>query len=149
MTLIRGLLSWLLALYLIAVFLHWTIHPLAGTADGHVLFFDKPGENVFFHLLAVKTEISSMEPTGRLVFGGLQLFAAFCLLVCPIRKIGAIVSILICSCLVGVQLSGIVPVEIPLQVGGKQTDGGADFYLAFASLTAAILLLAVHPRKPR
>lgn len=149
MRLIRGILSWLLAVFLIAVFLHWTLHPWPDPVDGHVIFYDLPGENIYFRLLAERTGISAFEPAGRFAVGFLFLFVIVMLIIGPLRRFGAGLSFLLIGLFTALQVSPILAVELPAGLEGTETDGGARLYLQLACLTASVLLLSVHPRKPR
>lgn len=149
MRLIRGILSWLLALFLIAVFLHWTLHPWPDPADGQVIFFDLPGENIVFRLLAESTGFSALEPAGRFGVGIIFLFTVLMLIISPFRRFGAGVSFLLMGAFTALQLSPLLAVELPTGLDGSGTDGGARLYLQLACLTASFLLLSVHPRKVR
>ena len=149
MRIIRGMLSWLLALFLLAVYVNWTIHPLPDPPEGQVIFFDLPGENVFFSLLATRSGVSMFEPTGRMIAGGLELVAAVLMLISPFRRLGAVLSALLCMFLAGVQMSPWLDIELPLKLGESATDEGARFYLTLACLTASLLLFVVHPGRGR
>lgn len=147
MPFIRSLLSWLLTFFLSAVFVHMLVYPLDGAGQGHVMLQDAPGTNIFFGLLAQATGLENLEPTGRQIFGGLGVFAGFCLLVPPLRKFGAGVAILFFAIIAGLLISPLLPMELPQSIEGGDTDGGALLYLALASLMGAALLQWVHPRK--
>ena len=80
MRLFRHIVSWALALFLIAMFVQATIHPLPNPPEGMVKFFDPPGENIVFQTIAAKSGISLYEPAGRVVVGLLELVAALFLI---------------------------------------------------------------------
>lgn len=146
---IRSVLSGLLSLFLIVVFLHWTFHPWPNPIEGQVIFYDLPGENVYFHLLAKNTGISLFEPSGRIAFGIILLVCSVILLIGPIRKWGAIFSLIFCGLLAVLQMTPLLPMELPLLAGEGRSDGGAFFYLSLACVTAAFLIIAINPRKAR
>lgn len=146
---IRHILSWLLSLFLIFILLHWTVHPWPDRPEGFVIFFDPPGTNVIFARIAEQSGMSFFEPLGRKIFGGVELLAAFLLLIPPLRRIGAGVA---CACfvtLIGLHLSPWLGMEISLPDEGGGTDGGSMFYLTVACLTAGLLLMNVHPGRRR
>ncbi len=143
---IRNSLSWLLALILIAVLLHWTVHPWPEPAAGQVIFYDLPGEHILFSSLAAETGVHLFEPTGRVILGVLELLAAFCLLLPPLRKSGARLSSILLLLLIGLHLSPWVGIEL-IDPASGESDAGATFYLTVAALTASLLLLYVHPEK--
>ncbi|WP_022694525.1 hypothetical protein [Ponticaulis koreensis] len=143
---IRNSLSWLLALFLIAVFLHWTVHPWPEPVVGQVIFYDLPGESIVFSSLAEGTGIALFEPTGRVIMGVLELLAAFLLFIPPFRKTGARFASLLFLVLAGIHLSPWVGMDLNIPATGE-SDAGAAFYLTVAALTASLLLLYIHPEK--
>ena len=149
MSLARQIVSWLLALFLIAMFLQATIHPLPNPVDGQVKFFDPPGENIVFQTLAQRSGIALFEPTGRLVVGVIELLAGLLLLLPFTRKLGATLSFLVLAGAVAFHLSPWLGREIPVSLTPDETvtDGGALFMLAIAMLVASLLILVVHPGK--
>ncbi|MAP95892.1 MAG: hypothetical protein CMK07_13155 [Ponticaulis sp.] len=142
---VRTLLSWLLAIFLIAVLLHSTVHPLPDPATGQVLLFDLPGQNVIFATLAERSGIALFEPTGRLIFSGVIIAAMFCLLIPYFRKFGAGLAAVLMGGLIAAHLSPWLGMELAVEMGSDQSDTGAQFYLTVAILTASLLLIAVHP----
>ena len=132
---IRWMASWVLALFLAAMFL-W-IADLS-------LFPSEPTKNVVFPLLADYSGLALFEPAGRLVVGLLHVLAAFLLLLPWTRRIGAMLALLIVG---GAVLAHVLwlGVEIPVAAGASETDGGQLLYLALALAGAALLLAFVHP----
>lgn len=61
----RQLGSWGLALFLIAMFVQATIHPLPNPPEGSVKLFDPPGQNIVFATIAANTQIPLFEQIGR------------------------------------------------------------------------------------
>ncbi len=147
----RHIISWLLALCLIAFFVHFTVHPLPDPPTGWVKFFDPPGQNVVFQTLADRTGTSAFEPAGRMVAGLLELVAVVMLLVPVTRRAGALLSGLILATGAALHLSPWLGREIPLEIGSTATDGGFHFILVIVFLAASLLLLVAHPAslKPR
>lgn len=147
---IRVLASWILALFLIFMYLQATLHPLPNPSAGEVKLFDRAGENIVFATMAAKTGLDWLEPGGRVLVAAAELFAVFLLLIPPFRKTGAILSALI---LVGAVMAHLSPDilgrEVPttLDPTNPDTDGGALFALAIAMLTASLLLFVVHPSR--
>lgn len=147
---LRLLASWLLALFLIFMFLQATVHPLPNPPDGLVLLYDRPGENIIFQTIALNTGMGWLEPTGRVIVALLELVACACLLIPPWRRFGAVLSFFILAGAVAAHLSpGILGREIPLSLaaGNGDTDGGRLFMLAVAMLAVSMLLIFVHPGK--
>ena len=144
---LRHILSWILALFLIAMFVQSTFHPLPDPPIGSVKFFDLPGENIVFSILAEKSGYVMFEPTGRFVTGVLEMLAAFFLLLPFSRRFGGFLSCMILFGAVGLHMSSWLGREIPLslEAGETATDGGALFALAIAMLVASILVIVVHP----
>lgn len=146
MRLVRTVLSWALALFLIAVFVQSTIHPLSDPPEGSVKFFDKPGENIIFQTLATNSGYTIFEPTGRFVVGIVELIAALLLLLPFTRRSGAVLSFLILAGAVSLHLSPWLGMEVPTSLEpGAATDGGGLFSLAVASLVASLLIIFLHP----
>lgn len=147
MRLFRQLASWALALFLIAMFVHATIHPLPGPPAGSVKFFDPPGSNIVFQTLAERSGQSLFEPAGRVLTGILELVTAFLLLLPVTRRIGAALAAIVLGGAVAFHLSPLLGREIPvsLDAGAGQTDGGMLFMLAIVMLVASLLVLVVHP----
>ncbi len=151
MTTVRHVLSWGLALFLIAMFLQATIHPLPGPPDGMVKFWDAPGENIVFQTLAERSRYPIFEPTGRVVVGLAELLAAFLLFLPFSRRLGAFLSFVILAGAIGFHLSPWLGREVPasLAPGETATDGGALFMLAVAMLVASLLIVVVHPSRAK
>ena len=149
MRLFRHIVSWALALFLIAMFVQATIHPLPNPPEGMVKFFDPPGENIVFQTIAANSGISLYEPAGRVVVGILELLAAFCLLLPITRRFGAFLSAGIVGGAVAMHLSPWLGREIPVSLDPQSTatDGGMLFMLAIVMLVASLLLMVVHPGK--
>ena len=91
-----------------------------------------------------------LEPGGRVVVALVELLAVVMLLLPPLRRTGAILSIIV---LVGAVMAHLSPdilgreVPISLDPTNAATDGGALFALAIAMLTASFLLFVVHPSR--
>lgn len=148
----RHIASWVLALFLIAMYLQATVHPMPAPPIGSVKFFDLAGENIVFSILAEKSGYALFEPTGRFVTGVLELLAAFFLLLPFSRRFGGFLSCMILFGAVSLHMSPWLGREIPLSLDPAETatDGGALFALAIAMLVASILVIVVHPgRKNR
>ncbi len=147
MQLFRHIVSWALALFLIAMFLHATLHPLPNPPEGMVKFFDPPGENIVFQTIASKSGISLYEPAGRVVVGAIELVAALFLFLPMTRRFGAFLSAGILGGAVAMHLSPWLGREVPLSLNPQETatDGGMLFMLAIVMLVCSLLLMVVHP----
>lgn len=147
MRIFRSLASWVLALFLIAMYLHITLHPLPNPPVGHVQLYDLPGENILFTTLADRSGYVMFEPTGRFVVALLELLVAFLLLLPFTRRFGAFMSTLIMLGALGLHMSTWLGREIPASLAAAETatDGGALFALTVAMAVASILVLVVHP----
>ena len=147
---LRVLASWILALFLIFMFLQATVHPLPNPSIGEVKLFDRPGENIVFATMAAQTGFAWLEPGGRVVIALFELIAVFFLVFPPLRKAGAMLSAVI---LIGAVMAHLSPdilgrdVPTTLDPSNAATDGGALFALAIAMLTASMLLYVVHPSR--
>ncbi|MEO0982000.1 MAG: hypothetical protein AAFX03_05045 [Pseudomonadota bacterium] len=148
---LRTFLSWLLALALIAAFLHVTVHPLPNPTPGVVQLYDAPGENIVFQTLATKSGVALFEPAGRVLAALIQLVACFFLFIPGTRRFGAWLAMLVLGAAVAAHLSPWLGRELPLSLarGETETDGGATFSLALALLVGALLLSIVHPSRRR
>jgi uncharacterized membrane protein YphA (DoxX/SURF4 family) len=148
MRLFRQLVSWALALFLIAMFVQATIHPLPNPTAGSVKFFDPPGSNIVFQTIAERSGQTLFEPAGRVLTGVLELIAALFLLLPLTRRLGAVISAVVLGGAVAFHLSPLLGREIPVSLdpGATQTDGGMLFMLAIVMLVASLLVLVVHPR---
>ena len=80
MRIFRHLISWALALFLVAMFIQSTIAPLPDPPEGSVKLFDAPGQNIVFQTIAERSGVSLFEPAGRFVIAIIELVAAFFLL---------------------------------------------------------------------
>ncbi len=151
MSALRQVLSWGLALFLIAMFLQATVHPLPNPPAGHVKLFDLPGENIVFQTLAERSRYDIFEPAGRLLTAILEIAAAALLLVPFTRRAGAVLAFAILAGAVGLHLSPWLGQEIRVSLDpvSAETDGGALFALAIAMLVASILVMVVHPGSAR
>ncbi|MEE2920332.1 hypothetical protein [Hyphomonas sp.] len=147
MQLFRHIVSWALALFLIAMFLHATLHPLPNPPEGMVKFFDPPGENIVFQTIATNSGISLYEPAGRVVVGAIELVAALFLFLPMTRRFGAFLSAGILGGAVAMHLSPWLGREVPLSLNPQETatDGGMLFMLAIVMLVCSLLLMVVHP----
>ena len=140
----RTLASWVLALFLTAMFL-WI-------ADQSL--FPPEGRNVVFPLLAERSEYYLFEPTGRYVVSLLEVVAALLIFIPPTRRAGAMLAILISAGAVGLHLSPWLGMEVPVSTselagGPGATDGGQLFYLSLGLLVASLLLFFIHPGRDR
>ena len=147
---LRLLASWVLALFLIFMFLQATVHPLPNPPEGMVKLFDRPGENIVFQTMAMNTGYGWVEPTGRVAVAILELIACLLLLIPQSRRMGAILSFLILAGAIFAHLSpDVLGREVPLAIGSDETDGGRLFALAIAMIAVSMLLIFVHPGKRR
>lgn len=146
---LRSLASWVLSLFLVAIYVHITLHPLPNPPVGHVQLFDLPGENILFTTLAERSGYIMFEPTGRFVVAILELIVAFFLLLPFTRRFGAFLSTLILLGAVSLHISSWLGREIPASLAANETatDGGVLFALTIAMLVASILVLILHPGK--
>lgn len=135
----RWMLSWVLALFLAAMFL-W-IADLS-------LFPPDPSKNVVFPLLAEYSGLALFEPAGRLAVGLLHVLVALLLLLPWTRRFGAILAVLTAAGAVASHVLWL-GVEVPVAAGAAETDGGQLLYLALALAGAALLLVFVHPGRPK
>ena len=143
----RLLASWVLAFVLAAFFLHVTFHPLAEPTQGYVKFFDPPGENLPFSILAERSGITLFEPAGRFVTGILEVFTAILLILPFSRRFAAGLAVLLTGAAVILHLTPWLGREIALPEGG--TDGGAHFLIYVIFLALSLLLMVVHPGERR
>ncbi len=140
----RTLVSWVIALFLAAM-LVWiavdTLAPAAGT------------KNHLFPLFADTSGIAYFEPTGRLVFGALEVLIALLVLIPVTRRVGAVLGFLLLGALAALvgQLM-MLQIEIPVDVVGEggavttsSSDPGALFYLVVGLVVASLVLIFVHP----
>jgi len=146
---LRTILSWLLALFLIAAFIQSNIHPLSAPPGGMVKLFDAPGESILFQTLATQSGYELFEPAGRFVTAIVELLAAFFLLLPWTRRFGAFISSLVLAGAVSLHMSPWLGREVPISLEPRETatDGGMLFMLAIAMLVASLLILVVHPGK--
>ena len=149
---IRTLLSWLLALALIAAFVQSNIFPLGSPADaaGQIKLWDKPGENIVFQTLADRSGYALFEPAGRFVTSIVELLAAFLLLLPWTRRLGAIIAGVVMGAATALHMSDWLGREIPLSLDAPApTDNGVLFMLAIAMLVASFLLVIIHPGREK
>ena len=95
MRIFRHLISWVIALGLIAMFVQDTFYPLPDPPDGWVKFFDAPGQNVVFQTIAERSGVTLFEPAGRFFVGVVEILAAIFLLFPRSRRFGAFLSALV------------------------------------------------------
>ncbi len=143
----RHAVSWGIALALAAMFIHLTLHPWPSPTPGEVKFFDLPGQHTVFATLAEKSGITLFEPAGRFVAGVLELIAAILIVMPFSRRFGAVMAALIYGTGVALHLSPWLGRELVL--GDGATDGGTHFLAAVILLVLSLLLLFVHPGRPR
>lgn len=143
----RHAVSWGLALALAAMFIHLTIHPLPAPVPGQVKFFDPPGQHLVFATLAEKSGITLFEPAGRFVAGIAELIAAVLILLPLSRRFGAAIGVVLFGVGLVLHLSPWLGREVMLPAGG--TDGGIHFLVTVILFALSLLLLVVHPGRPR
>jgi hypothetical protein len=131
----RFVVSWMLALFLAVMFL-WI-------AD-LTLFPPSPAQNVVFPALVEYSGFAWWEPTGRFAVGVVEVLAALLLLLPLTRRMGAILALLIALGAVAVHVLWL-GVELPVEAGSTDTDGGQLFYLAAGLAAASAILAFVHP----
>ena len=121
MRIFRHLISWALALFLIAMFIQSTIAPLPDPPEGSVKLFDAPGQNIVFQTIAERSGVSLFEPAGRFVAA------------------------------IGFHLSPWLGRNIPVSLdpANTATDGGQLFMLSILMLVASLLVMVVHPGRIR
>ncbi|HPF24131.1 MAG: hypothetical protein R3C08_06230 [Hyphomonas sp.] len=151
MRIFRHLISWALALFLIAMFIQANIAPLPDPPEGAVKLFDAPGHNIVFQTIAERSGVSLFEPAGRFVIGITELIAALLLLFPYSRRVGAAIAALVSGMAIGFHLSPWLGREIPVSLdpANTQTDGGLLFMLAIVMLVASLLVMVVHPGRIR
>ena len=151
MRIFRHLVSWALALFLIAMYTVFNIAPLPDPPEGSVKLFDAPGQNIVFQTIAERSGVSLFEPAGRFVIGITELLAALMLLFPYSRRFGAAIAALVSGAAVAFHLSPWLGREIPVSLdpANTQTDGGQLFMLAIVMLVASLLVLVVHPGRIR
>ena len=144
----RLLASWVLALFLIFMFLHATVHPLPNPPEGMVMLFDRPGENIVFQTMANRTGMDWLEPSGRALAAVLALISSLLMLIPYSRRAGAILAFAILAGFVSVHLMpDVLGREVPFAIGADETDGGRLFSLNIAMLAVSMLLVFIHPGK--
>lgn len=140
MRMLRWGLSWMLALFLIGIFLL--------LAD-QIAFPRSEERNVVFPLLAEYSGLSLWEPTGRLAAAALQVIAALLLLLPATRRTGAVLGILVSAGAILVQLLWL-GLSVPVERGSQAMDGGQLFYMTVGLFALSLALAIVHPgRAPR
>ncbi|MEZ5998922.1 MAG: hypothetical protein R3B98_09540 [Hyphomonas sp.] len=151
MRIFRHLISWIIALGLIALFIQATIYPLPDPPPGSVMLFDAPGQNVVFQTIAERSGVTLFEPAGRFFIAILELLAALFLFLPFTRRFGAVLATLISGAAIGFHLSPWLGRDVPLSLDSANTatDGGQLFMLAVLMFAASLLLLVVHPGKIR
>lgn len=152
MRMVRTILSWMLALLLIAAFVQSNLYPLSSPDDvtGQIKLWDKPGENIVFQTLANNSGYALFEPAGRFVTGIVELTAAFFLLLPWTRRFGAILASIVMAAATALHMSTWLGREVPLSLDvPSETDGGVLFMLAVSMLVASFLLVIIHPGKER
>ena len=151
MRIFRHLISWALALFLIAMFIQGTIAPLPNPPEGSVMLFDAPGQNIVFQTIAERSGVSLFEPAGRFVIAVAELLAAFFLLLPVSRRLGAVLAALVCGAAIALHLSPWLGQKIPVSLDPSvtATDDGQMFMLSILMLVASLLIMVVHPGRIR
>jgi hypothetical protein len=133
-------LSWMLALFLIAIFLL--------LAD-QIAFPSSNERNVVFPLLAEYSGMPVWEPTGRLATAALQVAAALLLILPLTRRAGAILGVLIAAAAIAVQVLWL-GLSVPVERGSQAMDEGQLFYLTLGLFALSLSLALIHPgREPK
>jgi hypothetical protein len=138
---VRLMASWVLALFLAAMFL-WL-------ADLMLLQPPANGAGPVFSILADSSGIAYFEPSGRLGVGIVEVVAALLLLLPFTRRIGAILGVLIAVGAVAMAAQ-LVMLGIKIPIPGKgEADAGGLLYLGIALLVLSLLLVFVHPGRAK
>jgi len=151
MRIFRHLISWALALFLIAMFIQANFAPLPDPQEGSIKLFDAPGQNIVFQTIADRSGVSLFEPAGRFVIAVVELIAAFFLLLPVTRRFGAALAALVCGAAITFHLSPWLGRDVPLSLdpANTATDGGQLFMLSILMLVASLLVMVVHPGRIR
>jgi uncharacterized membrane protein YphA (DoxX/SURF4 family) len=151
MRIFRHLISWALALFLIAMFIQANFAPLPDPQEGSIKLFDAPGQNIVFQTIADRSGVSLFEPAGRFVIAVVELIAAFFLLLPVTRRFGAVLAALVCGAAITFHLSPWLGRDVPLSLdpANTATDGGQLFMLSILMLVASLLVMVVHPGRIR
>lgn len=144
---LRHMISWVLALLLIAFCVHFTLHPLPDPPPGMVKFLDAPGDSIVFATLAERTGLTLFEPAGRFVAGVVEMLAAVLLIIPLSRRLGAGILAIMAGTGIGLHLSPWLGRE--LEMPGGFSDGGVQFLNTIIVFALALLLLVVHPGRRR
>lgn len=149
---IRHVLSWGLAVILVALFLQMSVHPLPDPAPGGVLLFDLPGENILFATLAEKSGYPIFEPGVRVVTGFLLVFISGLVLLPWTRTAGSWLAVVLFLLGLVAHFSPWLGREIPMALGASDValDNGRHFTLVLVCFVGSVLLTIVHPQsKPK
>jgi len=133
---VRLMASWVLALFLAAMFLLIADRTLFGGARG--------GQAVF-SVLRDASGFSLFEPTGRLVVGAVEALTALLLLLPWTRRIGAVLGLLIglgAVAMAGQMVMQGIAVPLP---DGNAAAPDTLLYLALGLGAISLVLAFVHP----
>ena len=145
---LERVLSWGLALTLSALLLAVALQALLG-----------PSPHAVFGLIALKSGVPDVEPTGRYVVGALQAAAVLLLLLPRLRVAGGALAFVVSLGAVGMHLTPWLGVNLPLgdqataalargasaeEIANLPTDQGAMFLMALALLVLSLAVLVVE-----
>jgi len=130
--------SWILALYIVFVFVQSLFFKFAGSIET-VIIFDTISDWMA-NINALESIAPLFKQYGGLIVGSSELLASLLLLVPATRKVGALLALLIMSGAIFFHLGTPLSVDRIIDMAGN-TDGGVLFYMACGVWVSSLILL--------
>ena len=139
----KKIISWILALFIVFVFVQSLFFKFAGSLETEIIF------NTISDWMAGIGFLSSLAPTfkanGGYVVGGAELLASVLLLIPASRKVGAILALMIISGAIFFHLGTPLGVDRAIDMAGN-TDDGVLFFMACGVWVSSLILLLLNPK---
>lgn len=137
--------SWILALYIVFVFVQSLFFKFAGSIET-VIIFDTISDWMD-SISALSTIATLFREYGAVAVGSSELFISLLLLIPASRKIGAALALIIMSGAIFFHLGTPLGIDRTIDMAGN-TDGGVLFFMACGVWAASLVLLLMN-NKPK
>lgn len=136
--------SWILALYIMFVFVQSLFFKFAGSIETVIIF-----DTISDWMEGIET-LSSITPLfneyGGYVVGAAELIASILLLIPASRTLGAMLALMVMTGAIFFHLFTPLGVDRIIDAAGN-TDGGVLFYMACGVWVSSLILITMAPQK--
>jgi len=140
----KKIISWILALYIVFVFVQSLFFKFAGSVETVIIF------NTISEWMASIDALSFIAPLfkdyGGFAIGGAEVVASLLLLIPASRKFGAMLALMVMSGAIFFHLCTPLGVDRVIDMAGN-TDGGVLFFMACGVWVSSLILILMGWRK--